>query len=129
MQEVVQSPFFNTANNLDYVGSNSEPNFYGADFMSGDERTKFSSFFVGEKNKSFKNKKKLLTYCIDDVKVLRQAYCVFRNLFFKFFKMDYFRQAISISSISTKVLWTMIQRPDSVGTFPSGVSCGGLSDC
>ena len=32
---------FNTANNLDYVGRYSEPKYYGADFMSGDERAQF----------------------------------------------------------------------------------------
>ncbi len=30
--------FFNTANNLDYVGPHRKPKYYRANFMSGDER-------------------------------------------------------------------------------------------
>jgi hypothetical protein len=33
--------FFNTANNLEYVGRYPEHKFYGADYMSGDERAQF----------------------------------------------------------------------------------------
>ena len=37
--------FFNTAKNFDYVGCHPEPKFYGADFMSGDERNQFSAWY------------------------------------------------------------------------------------
>ena len=33
--------FFNTSNNLDYVGPYPEPKFHGADYMLGDERAQF----------------------------------------------------------------------------------------
>ena len=33
--------FFNTASNLNYVGSHPEPKYYEANFMSGDERAQF----------------------------------------------------------------------------------------
>jgi hypothetical protein len=33
--------FFNTAENLDYVGSYPEPSYYGTDYMSVDERAQF----------------------------------------------------------------------------------------
>ena len=45
------SHFFNTANNLDYVGPHPEPKFYGADFMSGDVRAQFSASYEGERQK------------------------------------------------------------------------------
>ena len=57
---------------------------------------------------------------MDDVNVLRQACCAFRNLFFKLVKMDPFRQAITISSICKKVFRTMFLKPDSVGIRPRG---------
>ena len=46
--------FFNTANILDYVGPHTEPKFYGADFMSGDERGQFSAWFEGLRTKFLK---------------------------------------------------------------------------
>jgi len=52
--------FFNTAKYLDYVGSHPELKFYGSDFMSGDDRTQFTSRYVGVKDKIFNNKEELL---------------------------------------------------------------------
>ena len=71
MQEGYYPHFFNTANDLDFVGSHPEPKFYGADFMSGDERTQFSSWYEGVKDKIFNNREEVLAYCKDDVNVLR----------------------------------------------------------
>ena len=41
--------FFNTTNNLDYVGPHPEHKLYGADFMWGDERAIFSAWYVGSR--------------------------------------------------------------------------------
>ena len=61
-----------------------------------------------------------MAYCMDDVNVLRQACCAFRNLFLKLVKRDPFRQAITISSICNKVFRTMFLIRDSVGIIPRG---------
>jgi len=50
--------FFNTAKNLDYVSSHPERKFYGADFMSGDERARFSASYEGVKDKFLKKGRK-----------------------------------------------------------------------
>ena len=57
---------------------------------------------------------------MDDVNVLRQACCAFRNLFLKLVKMDPFRQAITVSSICNKVLRKKFLKRDSVGIMPRG---------
>jgi len=69
----------------------------------------------GKKGKLFCNKDELLAYCMDDMNVLRQACCAFRNLFLKLIKMDPFREAITITSICNKVFRTMFLKPDAVG--------------
>jgi len=75
--------FLKTANNLEYVDSYHETNYYGTDFMSSDERAQFSIWYKGIKDNIFRNRVELLAYCMDDVNVLRQACCVsgicFRN--------------------------------------------------
>jgi hypothetical protein len=64
-----------------YVGSYPEPKYYGADYMSGDERAQFLKVHKGQKGKIFRNKEEIEAYCMDDVKVLRQTCCAFRNPF------------------------------------------------
>jgi len=110
--------FFNTVNNLKYVGPYPEPKFYGADYMSGDERAQFLEWYEKQKDKIFFNKKVLLAYCMDDVNVLRLACCAFRILLLKLVKMDPFGEAITISSICNKVFRTMFLKPDTVGLIP-----------
>jgi len=59
-----------------------------------------------------------MTYSIDDVNVLGQACCAFRNLILKLVKMDPFRQAITISSICNNLFKTMFLKPDTVVIIP-----------
>ena len=67
----------------------------------------------------------MLAYCTDDVIVLRQACCAFRNLFLKLVKMDHFRQAITILSIRNKVFRAIFLKPNTVGIIPRrGYSMG-----
>jgi len=54
--------------------------------MSADDRAQFLAWYEEQKDKMFHNKEGLLAYCIDDVSVLRQACCAFRNLFLKLVK-------------------------------------------
>ena len=72
--------FFNTANNLYNVVPYLEPKYYEADYVEWWASPIFG-MVRGEKGKIFHNKEELLTYCMDDVNVLRQACCAFRNLF------------------------------------------------
>jgi len=46
-KKVYYHQFFNTAKNLDYVGSYPEPKYYGANYMLGDERSQFSVWYEG----------------------------------------------------------------------------------
>ena len=96
------------------MGPYPELKFYGADYMSSDERAQFLEWVEEQKDKIFCNNQEHLGYCMDDVNVLRQARRTFRNLFSKFVKMDPFRQAIKISSICNKVFRTMFLKSDSV---------------
>jgi hypothetical protein len=56
---------------------------YMVQTLPGDERTQFLSWHEEQKDKIFHNKEELLAYCKDDVNVLKQACCAFRNLYFK----------------------------------------------
>jgi hypothetical protein len=73
MQERFYPHFFNTDSNLNYVGVYPEPEFYGAEYMSADERAQFLEWHQKQEGKVFSNEEELLAYCMDDVNVLRQA--------------------------------------------------------
>ena len=106
------------------MGPYPEPKYDRADFMLDDERAQFFVWYEQQKDKTFHNKDELFAYCMDDIHVLRQACCVFRNLFLKLVKMDPYRQAI-ISSIFKKVFRTMFMIPDTVGIiFRDGYRMG-----
>jgi hypothetical protein len=102
------------------VGPYPKPKYYGADFMSGNEQAHFLAWYEEQKGKIFHNKEELLGYCMEDVNVLRQACCAFRNLVLKLVKMDPFRQSITISSICNKVFRKMFLKPDTVGIISRG---------
>ena len=81
MQERALPHLFNTAKNLDYVGPHSEPKYYGADFMSGDECPQCLDCYEEQKDQILHNKEEHSTYCMDNVNILRHAFCASRNLF------------------------------------------------
>jgi hypothetical protein len=118
MQERVLPTLFQHDQQFEYVGTYPEPEFYGAEYLSADEHAQFLEWHQKQARKVFSNKEELLAYCMDDVNVLRQACCAFRNLFLKLVKMDPFKEAITISSICSKVFRTMFLKPDTVGIMP-----------
>ena len=65
------SPIFKTAKHLHYVGSHHAAKFYGAAFMSDDERAQFSAWYAGVEDKLFNNREELLASCMVNVNVLR----------------------------------------------------------
>jgi hypothetical protein len=117
MQEGVLH-FSNTGDNLDYVGCYPKLKSYGPSYMSGEERAHFFKWHKEEKGKNFRNKEEKRAYCMDDVNVVRQACCAFRNLFLKLVKMDTFREAIAISSICNKASRTVFLKEETVDIIP-----------
>jgi hypothetical protein len=102
-RKVFYPHFLNTASNFNYAGTYPEIEFYGAEYVSPDERAQFLEWHQKQTGKVFSNKEELLAYCKDDVNVLRQACCAFRNLFLKLVKMEPFMEAITISSICSSL--------------------------
>jgi hypothetical protein len=73
--------YFNTKDNLDYVGPMPGKEYFGADEMGESERRDFLSWYDERKDEVFHNRRVLEEYCQDDVTVLREACWVFRRAF------------------------------------------------
>jgi len=75
--------YFNTEENLDYVGPMPDISYYGVDEMGRGEREEFLAWYETRKSQPFHNKEVLQANCQDEVTVLRQACQVFRREFWR----------------------------------------------
>jgi hypothetical protein len=75
--------FFNTRENLDYIGPIPDISFYGTNEKSVSERKEFIVWYEGQRGEVVDNKRVLESYCHDDVTVLRQACQLFRREFLR----------------------------------------------
>jgi len=96
--------YFNTEENLDYVGPIPHISYYGVNEMSKSKRRDLLKWYEGQKSKVFDNRCMLETYCQDDFTVLRQACQVFRQQFMQIGNIEVFLEAIKIVSACNKVL-------------------------
>ena len=71
--------YFNTEENLHYVGSIPNVTYYGVDDMSFGEKTDFREWYESHLSVLFDNRRVMEAYCQDDVTVLREACQVFRH--------------------------------------------------
>ena len=83
--------YFNTEENLNYVGSIPDMSYYGIDEMSVGEREEFLEWYDSQRSVVFDNKHVQEAYCQIDVTVLRQACQVFRREFLQVGNIDFLR--------------------------------------
>ena len=73
--------YFNTEENLNFVGSIPDTSYYGIDEMRVVERVAFLVWYGSGRSVLFDKRNVVGTYCKDDVTLLRQACQVFRREF------------------------------------------------
>jgi hypothetical protein len=96
--------YFNTKENLNYVGPIPNIHYFEANEMSLTERTEFMLWYDEQKEKEFDNRRVLEQYCQDDVNVLCQACQIFRRDFIEIGNIDVFLEALTIASACNKAL-------------------------
>ena len=112
MQEGVLPHFSTRPRNLDYVGSNPEPKYYGADYMSGDERTHFLKWHGTKKAKFSVIRTRGLLHRRKSIYWGRHAARF--EMFLELVEMDPFRRATAISSICNKVFRTVLLKEETI---------------
>ena len=106
--------YFNTQENLDYVGSILDTSYYGVDERSAGERADFLEWYDSQRSVLFDNRRVLETYCQDDVTVLRQVCHVFRHEFLQVGNIDVFNESVTIASAYKKVLSKLFLKPGTI---------------
>ena len=112
--------YFNTEENLDYVGPMPDIAYYGVDEMVVGEREEFLAWYETRKSRPFHNKQVLETYCHDDFTVLRQAYRVLRREFLQIGNIEVFLEFLTIALACNKLLRRTFLKPDTIGLIPTG---------
>ena len=112
--------YFNSKENLDYVGPIPDVSYYGVNKMSESERKEFLAGYERRKAVVFDNRRVLETYRQDDVTVLRQACRVFRREFLQISNIDVSLEAITIAALCNKVLRKRFLKPNTIGLNPKG---------
>jgi len=112
--------YFNTEENLNYVGPIPDISYYGVYEMREDERKEFLVWYESQRSETFDNRHVLESYSQDDVTVLRQVCRVFRREFMQIGHIDVFVESISIASAYNKFLRKRFLKPDTIGLIPMG---------
>jgi hypothetical protein len=111
--------YFNTSENLNYVGAMPDISYYGVDAMSHSERQELLECNWGQKDIIF-DKLVLESYCPDYVIVLRQACQIFRRHFVEMGNIEVFLEAVTIDSACNKVFRKRFLKPNKIGLIPIG---------
>jgi len=112
--------YFNTRENLNYVGPIPDTMYYGVSEMRDGERKEFLVWYERQRSETFDNRQVLESYCQDDDTVFRQACRVFRREFVQTGYIDVFVESITIASACSKVLRKRFLKPDTIGLIPTG---------
>jgi len=107
--------YFNTEENLDYIGPIPDTKYYGVNGMGEEEWQEFLAWYEGQKSDIFDNRRVLEYYSQDDVMVLRQACRFFRREFMQIGIIDVFLESITIASACNNVLRKRFLQPDIPG--------------
>ena len=89
---------FNTPENANYVGALPPMEMFAPDLMSSKDRDSFLSWYNerGESGEEFNLKQEMMSYCSDDVEILRQSSRIFRNMYLHEFDIDPFVECLTI---------------------------------
>ena len=102
----------------DYVGPKLDIDFYSTGSMKSDEREKFLEWYenLGEEY-IFHFKRELVTYCVQDVTLLREGCLKFRKLIIDYAGIDPFITC-TLASLTTLIWRTKFMPENTVGVIP-----------
>jgi len=119
--------YFNTEENLDYVGPIPDVSYYGMNEMSEAEMRNFLASYECQTDVVFDNWRVLEAYCQDDATVLLQACRVFWREFMQIGNIEVFVEAITVASACNKVLHKCFLKPDNIGLILTGGYSGNVN--
>ncbi|XP_076840662.1 uncharacterized protein LOC143485207 isoform X1 [Brachyhypopomus gauderio] len=108
---------FNIPENQGYVGPYPAPEFYDVDYMLRKDRDEFYRWYETVKDGVFDFAKEIELYCVNDVKILRNACMIFRREILDNSNVDPF-SCITIASVCLKIFRTRFLARNTVAIPP-----------
>ena len=114
---------FLTEENLDYLGEIPDLSFFCPDSMHTEERSDLISWHSERKNENFvfDNRHMLITYCFQDVEILRKSCTAFNKIFIDEFQFDIFYESVTLSDAVLKIYrskFMPLQEEKKIGIIP-----------
>jgi len=111
--------YFNTEENLNYLGPIPDVSYYGVNVMGKEERRDFLVCYESRKPEPSENRRVLETYCQDHVPILRQPCRVFRRELMQIGYTEVYPEAITIASACNNVLRKRLLQHDTIALLPT----------
>ena len=92
--------------------------FFDADFMSESRAAEFNEFYEANKNKKFRYRSTLQTYCEQDVKILSKAVYKFRHLYKEVTEYDTTLTKFTLAGAALETFRACCLKPQLIGIAP-----------
>ncbi|XP_037906182.1 uncharacterized protein LOC119648487 [Hermetia illucens] len=110
--------FFNTVDNIDYVGKFPSVEMYGYNTMKVKERNDFIQWYNTVSQGVFDNKKEMLMYCKNDVNILRLGCSKFMQEFLNITGINPLIESLTIASACMLVFRRNFLKENTLGIMP-----------
>jgi hypothetical protein len=111
---------YNTRENAEYCGEIPDEQYFDPEGMMPDVKEKFLQWHREEraKGENWSLKAELVSYCVNDVTILRLACRTFRNLIMKIANLDPFMECITLASVASLTFRRNFLRHNTIGVLP-----------
>ena len=112
----------NKPENENYVGPIPPQECYGPNTMKSEERSRFLEWYEKQVNDEyvFDFAREIVSYCVQDVKILRKACLIFRRTFICCSDVCPFAECSTIASTCLRVFRKKYLKANTVGVIPRG---------
>jgi hypothetical protein len=104
--------YFNTKENLNYIGPIPEISYFGVNDMSHSERKDFMAWYEEQRDRVFDNRLFLEQYC--------QVCQLFRREFAEIGNVEIFQESLTIASGYNNLLCKRFLKTQTIGLIPAG---------
>ncbi|KAG8239562.1 hypothetical protein J437_LFUL019255 [Ladona fulva] len=112
--------FFNTMENVDYVGPLPSKKFYGYETMTNVDKKDFDKWYDDRKISSFNLREEMKMYCVNDVDILRRACTKFSSIYEQLTRVHIFKETLTIAGASLLTFKRNFLKKNSIGIVPEG---------